>query len=71
MSTGTTEPLLNSDSAQYWSARLAVAESVESVAKTERHSKHQLTCVGSPNPSIERTCHGRLCLPRHAAHVER
>lgn len=24
-----------------------------------------------PNPSIERTCHGRLCLPRHAAHVER
>jgi hypothetical protein len=24
-----------------------------------------------PNPSIERTCHGRLRLPRHAAHVER
>jgi hypothetical protein len=23
------------------------------------------------NPSIERTCHGRLRLPRHAAHVER
>lgn len=25
----------------------------------------------TPNPSIERTCHGRLRLPRHAAHVER
>jgi hypothetical protein len=24
-----------------------------------------------PNTSIERTCHGRLRLPRHAAHVER
>jgi hypothetical protein len=24
-----------------------------------------------PNPSIELTCHGRLRLPRHAAHVER
>ena len=24
----------------------------------------------TPNPSIERTCHGRLRLPRHAAHVE-
>jgi hypothetical protein len=23
------------------------------------------------NPSIEGTCHGRLCLPRNAAHVER
>jgi hypothetical protein len=23
------------------------------------------------NTSIERTCHGRLRLPRHAAHVER
>jgi len=25
----------------------------------------------APNPSIERTCHGRLRLPWHAAHVER
>lgn len=28
-------------------------------------------CELGSNPSIERTCHGRLRLPRHVTHVER
>jgi len=47
-----------------WSHRLCIAASRQ--VKSKGFKVRQ-----APNPSIERTCHGRLRLPRHAAHVER
>jgi hypothetical protein len=51
------------------SNRLVVACGVADIASVSR--PYLIVATMGSNTSIERTCHGRLRLPRHAAHVER